>query len=266
MMRLAAIGLLLLPVTLALLPVQLLGIAFHRPLARRIPLLWHRLALTLIGVHVRLHGESSKARPLLIVANHVSWSDIMVLGSIMEVCFIAKAEVRDIPGVSLLARLQRSVFVDRKNRRDSARQAEAIAERLNQGDAMVLFAEGTTGDGHRVGPFKSALLGALNAALAQSDIESATVQPVAIAYTQLNGMPLGRFHQARAAWPGGLELGPHLMAFVRNGAYDIDVVFGKAEPYRVDSDRKRMAMRMQAQVRQSFAAAMRMRPVEQEAA
>ena len=245
--------------TAILAPVQIAASAFGNPLARKLPLFWHRVALRLIGLRVHVRGEIPRERPLLIVANHVSWSDIMVLGSVMELCFIAKSEVRRWPGINLLAWLQRTVFIDRERRSDTRNQTETIAARLIEGDAMVLFAEGTTSDGHLVLPFKSALFGAVHAALAQAGLDSVKVQPVAIAYTRLHGLPLGRLHQSRAAWPGDIALGPHLLAFLLAGAYDVDVVFGKAERFSADVGRKQIAARMHREIRQDFAEAMRMR-------
>lgn len=258
--RLVLILLLLLPATLLLTPFQLYGMWFWRPLARHIPLLWHRMVLRLVGVRVRLHGPRPRARPLLIVANHLSWLDILVLGSVMELCFVAKREVRTWPGINLLAWLQRTVFVDRNRRHDSGNQADTVAARLVEGDPMVLFAEGTTGTGHRVGPFKSALFGAVHAALRESHLEHVTVQPVAIAYTRLHGMPLGRLHQSRASWSGEVPLVPHLLAFLLNGAYDVDVVFSEPATFAADTGRKEIAALMRERVRTAFTSAMRMRP------
>jgi 1-acyl-sn-glycerol-3-phosphate acyltransferase len=95
----------------------------------------------------------------LYVANHVSYTDITVLGSVIPGSFIAKAEVADWPFFGWLAKLQRSVFVDRQVR-STVTQRDAVGERLASGDALILFPEGTSGDGNRVLPFKTALFGA----------------------------------------------------------------------------------------------------------
>ena len=258
-LRLLVIALCILAMTVILAPVQLVVMRFFRPLSRKLPMIWHRITLRLIGTRVHVTGERPGHRPLLIVANHVSWSDILILGSVMELCFIAKAEVRSWPGISVLAILQRTVFVDRDRRHDSANQANTIAARLGEGDAMVLFAEGTTGDGTRVGPFKSALFGAAQAALRDSHLEAVTIQPVALAYTRLFGMPLGRFHQDRASWPGDVALGPHLLRYLLHGAYDVEVVLAPTLEFTRESGRKQIAAATHARVRTAFATAMRMR-------
>ena len=240
--------------TLVLMPLQLLAIRLGRwKLARRLPLLWHRIACRVAGFRVRIVGEPSTAHPLLIVANHQSWSDIMALGRIMPLSFIAKSEVAGWPAFGLLAKLQRTVFVEREARRRTGEQANAIAGRLNAGDVMVLFAEGTTSDGNGVLPFRTALFGAAQAALRTSEAHAVTVQPVAIAYVSANGLPLGRFFRPLAAWPGDVELLPHLLSVLREGAIDIDVSFGEPIAFTERSGRKEVARLAEASVRRMMA-------------
>ena len=245
--------------TLAMALLQLFAMRFHKPLSRRLPMLWHRMALALIGVRVHVRGAVPERRPVLLVANHISWADIIVLGSVMELCFIAKAEVRSWPVFNVLAILQRTVFIVREARRQSHVQAGSIAQRLLDGDAMVLFAEGTTGDGVRIGPFKSALFASVHEALKAALHSHVTVQPVAIAYTRLGGLPLGRVDQARAAWPGDVALLPHLLGFLRAGSYDVDVVFCEPGDFSAQISRKEIARLSHERIRHAFAASMRMR-------
>lgn len=245
--------------TVMAIPVQVCCMFVWKPGARKIARLWHRLALLIVGVRVNVTGSPPRARPVLIVSNHVSWSDILVLGSVMELCFVAKSEVRQLAGINVLAWLQRTVFIDRDRRRSAGYQADSIAARLTAGDAMVLFAEGTTGDGHRVAQFKSALLGAAQTALREARFAHVTIQPVAIGYTRLHGLPLGRLHQGRAAWPGDVALAPHLFAFLRTGAYDVEVVFCRPIEFLDTSSRKDVAAQCHGAVRAALLQVMRMR-------
>ena len=225
---------------------------------RPAPRLWHRLVLRLLGLRVRTVGEPAAARPLLIAANHISWTDVMVLGSLADVHFIAKSELASWPVLGTLARLQRTVFVEREARRKSGEQAGTIAERLSRGDPMVLFAEGTTSDGDRVMPFKSTLFAAAAMALkAEGGAGEIAVQPVAIAYTRLQGMPMGRLHRSHAAWIGDQSLLPHLRGLLREGAVDVEVHFGAPVAFRASENRKQVAREVETRVRSMHAAALR---------
>ncbi|GGD03491.1 1-acyl-sn-glycerol-3-phosphate acyltransferase [Aureimonas glaciei] len=248
-LRIALLIVVLTLTTLVLLPLQALAIWLKWPIARYLPLLWHRIACPLAGLRVIVHGTPATGRPMLVVANHQSWADIIALGGIVPLSFIAKSEVRTWPAFGQLARLQRTVFVARDERRRTGEQADAIAERLSRGDAMVLFAEGTTSDGNAVLPFKTALFGAAQTALKQSGAEAVVVQPVSIAYVRAHGLPLGRFHRPLAAWPGDVTLGPHLVRFLREGAIDVEISFGTPIPFTPTSDRKAVARAAEAEVR-----------------
>jgi lyso-ornithine lipid O-acyltransferase len=171
------------------------------------------------------HSRSRHKRPLLLVANHVSWIDIIVLGSVKPLSFIAKSEVKGWPVFGWLARLQRTVFIDRDRKRDSAKQAALIAERLvHKRDVMVLFAEGTTGDGTRLLPFKSALIGA--AEIARAGDGTTTIQPVAIVYARQGGLPLGLARRMQLAWVGDVELMPNIGWLLTAPPIDVHVLFG----------------------------------------
>ncbi|MCB8840814.1 1-acyl-sn-glycerol-3-phosphate acyltransferase [Aurantimonas sp. VKM B-3413] len=256
-LRVVAVAAVLVTMTLVLWPLQIVAIARDWRLARRLPHIWHLVACRMAGIRLHIVGTPARRRPLLIAANHQSWSDIMVLGRVMPLSFIAKAEVRSWPAFGLLARLQRTVFVEREARRRTGHQANMIAERLSSGDAMVLFAEGTTSDGNEVLPFKTALFGAAQLALAASEAAEVAIQPVAIAYTHANGLPLGRYFRPMAAWPGDVGLGPHLLAFLKEGAVDVTVAFGEPLIFSERSNRKAVARECEESVRRMLAASLR---------
>ena len=177
----------LIVMTLPLIPLQWFFNKTDNPLRRKLPILWHHMAASLVGLKVRVKGEISVERPLLLTANHVSWLDIVALSVAGPMSFIAKQEVSKWPAFGMLAKLQRTVFVNRENRSTTGEKTSEIAKRLHEGDAMVLFAEGTSTSGVHVKPFRSALLGAVQKAAGGG--ETIHVQPVAIAYTHISGMP-----------------------------------------------------------------------------
>ena len=238
-------------VSAVLIPLQFGAMALRWSAAMRaLPLAWHRLATRIIGIRVHRHGAPAAARPLLIAANHVSWLDITVLGSLMELSFVSKAEVAGWPVFGLFARLQRSVFVERERRAKTGAVADEIAARLGGGDVLVLFAEATSSNGIHVLPFRTALIGgAAKAIEARAPGAEVTVQPLAINYTQLHGLPIGRFHKPRVAWYGDMEMAGHLWWVLKHGEIDVDVAFGEPLPFASFADRKGLARAAEASVR-----------------
>jgi 1-acyl-sn-glycerol-3-phosphate acyltransferase len=258
MIRVTFIVLALVVLTLVLLPFQWLGIAFDLRLQRTIPHLYHRVLCALIGVRIRQTGRRSTATPMLILSNHVSWLDICVITALAPVVFVAKSEVAGWPVFGWLARLQRTIFIDRQARHRTGAATREIAGRLLGGDAVVLFAEGTSSDGVRVLPFRSSLVGAVHQALGDSTHHShVTVQPMSLAYVGFGGLPIGRGLRERVAWYGDADLLPHLFQLLSCGAVDVTVSWGEAVAYDITADRKAIARDSEKSVRRMTAAALR---------
>ncbi|MFL1874740.1 lysophospholipid acyltransferase family protein [Hansschlegelia beijingensis] len=262
-LRAAASAVALIAAVAALAPVQMLMLRLGRPEAETIPLRFHRLALRIVGMRVRVIGAPASARPLLIASNHCSWLDIPVLGSICRMSFVAKSEIADWPVFGQLAKLQRSIFVDRSRRTATAAVNRQMAERMAAGQPVVLFAEGTSSDGNRVLPFRTALLGATqNALQASGEAAVVWVQPVSIAYTHRNGLPLGRLGRPFVAWYGDMGFPRHLWSILRDGAIDATVTFGEPIAAEQATDRKRLAATIEREVRRLTNAALLGRPEE----
>jgi lyso-ornithine lipid O-acyltransferase len=240
--------------TIVGIPLQWISIKLGLPLRRWIPNLYHRLILFVLGIRVSVRGAPAAERPLLFVSNHSSWIDILALSSITPLKFIAKSEVAGWPLFGLLAKLQRSVFVDRAKRHATVEVNREIAARLSDGDPVVLFGEGTSGDGNRVMPFRTALLGAMDQTLGGQG--RGFVQPVSVSYTKLHGIPMGRQHRAIAAWHGDIHLVPHLIRVIRTGAIDVVVSFGDPVAVEAGTDRKALALSLEEAVRRMNSAAL----------
>jgi 1-acyl-sn-glycerol-3-phosphate acyltransferase len=223
--------------TLPLMPVQWLLVAIKSPLARRLPVFYHATCCRILGFRVTRYGTPSTARPALFVSNHTSYLDIPILSSVTEGCFVAKSEVATWPLFGWLAKLQRSVFIDRRQQR-SADHRDAILERLQQGDKLFLFPEGTSNDGMRVLPFKSALF---STADHEIDGKPVVVQPISVAYLNLDGMPLGRFYRPFLAWYGDMDMGSHLWMALGLGSIDIAVIFHPPVTLAAFGSRKALA-------------------------
>lgn len=216
-------------------PIQWL-VARHAPAhAHHLPLVFCRTLLRLIGVRVSVAGARMPHGHALIVANHVSWIDILALGSITPFCFLAKREVSRWPVLSAFAEVQGTVFVDRERRRTIPPANRRMAERMLEGRAVLLFPEGTTLA--ETGAFRSSHFAAARDLLrmAAADTASGTtpmvsVQPVAIAYSS-----------RIAAWVGDDALIPHLWRVLRNLPMDCALTFTTPIAYAAGSDRKQVA-------------------------
>ncbi len=239
-------------VTLLGMPVQWLLLKLKSPAARTFPHRYHRLVATLFGIHITVVGKPVTGEGVLLVANHTGWADIVIFSAVLPVSFVSKAEVARWPLFGTLARLQRTVFVERARRSSTAEKRDEIRERLLAGDALILFPEGTSHDGNTVLPFKSALLGAAEAELNGHHVK---VQPVSTAFTGLHGLPMGRENRPLFAWYGDMEMMPHLWEALLAGPLDVVVQFH--EPQSLDvMDRKELARRAEEVVRTGQAQAL----------
>ncbi len=239
--------------TAAIIPVQALALALKLDARERIPLRYHRWCCRLFGFGVESLGIVSPARPTLFVCNHCSYVDIIVLSTLMPVSFVAKSEVADWPFFGLLAKLQRTVFVDRK-RHSTKAQASAIEARLAAGDNLMLFPEGTSNDGNRLKPFFSALFAVAERHDAQG--RPLVVQPLTLAYTELDGAPLGYTLRSLVAWYGDMNLTSHLWRLMCLG--HIKAVVRFHEPVTLDGfgSRKTLSRHCERQIASGLSAAL----------
>ncbi len=211
---------------LAITSVQVAFLALSTRLATMLPILYHRVCCRLLDLHIEVRGIVSTAKPTLFVCNHSSYLDISVLGSLVPGSFVAKAEVADWPFFGFLAKLQRTVFVDRQRRTTTRRQRDELARRLDAGDNLILFPEGTSNDGNRTLPFRSALFGvAERKDESGRTLQPLTIQPVSLAYVRLNGMPIGRSLRPYVAWYGDMDLFGHLWRLAGLGRITVTVEF-----------------------------------------
>lgn len=216
---------------------------------------YYRLICALLGIRVHVVGKPLSGKPLLMIGNHVSWADILVIGSILPVAFVSKLEIAEWPLVGAAAKLQRTVFVDRSRRHQTGDAITDIVDRLTKRIPVVLFAEGTSNDGNRVLPFRSSLVGAVQGAAGKDIGDPVLIQPFAICYTRSQGLPLGRQHRTLVAWYGDLDFTPHLKTFIRRAAVDVTVAFG--EPIGFGADRKAVTRAVESQVRRMATATLR---------
>lgn len=243
-------------VTIILVPFQWLFIKLDLPIARTLPHYYHRFIAKVMGMRIHVDGAVID-KPVLLVANHISWMDIVVFTAITPLSFVAKQEVGTWPGVKILAKMQRTIFVDREKRTESLKSANEIATRIKGGDNVVLFPEGTSSDGNRVLDFKSSLFAGASAAGGDTN-----VQTIAIAYTFLGGVPLGRRTRPLVAWYGDMEMAGHVWNLLKAGPLDVHVRIGEPVTLAEIGDRKALAVYSQKKIRDDMADLLSLRPFE----
>ncbi len=255
--------------TLPMMLVQSALLKFSPPHARKLPGWYHRRVCRLLGIRLHIDGEIASGRPVLIVSNHISWLDIPILSTIAPVSFVAKSEVGTWPVVSWLARLQRSIFINRERKADVGRVSNTMAERLAEGDLLVLFAEGTSTDGNRVLPFRSALLSPAFQKDTSDKKQDTTdgkhaaepvVQTLSLAYTHLHGVPLGREGRKVVAWYGDMDMLSHAWKLLKAGPLDARISMSEPIALKDYQNRKELAQSAEQQVRTNVVRMLRGEP------
>jgi len=218
------------------------------------PRLFHRVGCIFLGLRVKVIGEPAHGRPTLLLSNHISWTDIIVIGSVADVTFVAKTGVRETFFVGFMASLQKTIYVDYNRRRDTHRTNQEMASRLAANGAVLLFAEGHRDLGDRVQPFRSALVGAAQAAMGESGAADVAVQPVTIAYTRLQGMPVSRTERSGISGINARGFKDVLRNLLSSGVKDVTVAFGTPAPLAADANRKLVTRRAEEEVRRTLVA------------
>ena len=136
---------------------------------------WAREAMQCLGIGLRIEGTPCAQGPMLLVSNHISWLDILVMQAARSCRFVSKSEVRHWPLIGTLATAAGTLYIERQSRRDAMRVVHRLAEGLHAGGVLAVFPEGTTSDGSSLLPFHANLIQAAVSA-------QAPVQPLALRY------------------------------------------------------------------------------------
>jgi lyso-ornithine lipid O-acyltransferase len=211
--------------TILLVPLYLLiypiGRAWRRPFVG----LWHRGVCYISGMKVNSHGVLLEGRELLLVGNHISYLDIPVLASCGDITFVAKSEVAGWPLFGFLAKIAQTVFIER-NPKKALAQKHSLQKALVEHHRLMLFPEGTSSNGTRVLPYKSALFEMVMDPFVQ---ENGYIQPVTLCYGN-----------EESAWHGDMTLLPHLWQTFCRSHVQVEVIFHDAKPASAFENRKQV--------------------------
>ena len=157
------------------------------------------LIVQALGLRVAIEGQHdvNAAAGRLLVANHVSYTDVLAICSVMPCVFVTSVELKNTFFLGQLARLSGSLFVERRRPSGLKEEIEAISRVLAEGLSVVIFPEGTTSDGSRVMPFRKPLFDAAVRA-------GAGIIPVCLRYVAVNGAPLSPSSRDSVFYYGGI--------------------------------------------------------------
>lgn len=200
---------------------------------------WARAGVQIMGMKVKVRNLAPEA-PFLLVANHLSYVDVILLQSQLNCTFVAKSEVARWPVVGWLCRSMKTIFVDRNRKRDALKANTRIERAMTNESGVVLFAEGTSTKGETVLPFRSALL------------ECAAKRQLPVHYASISYLaPAGECSAEQAVcWWGRMTFPGHVFRLLQLSGFEASLVFGPA-PIVAD-DRRVLAAQLWSAVSSQF--------------
>ncbi|WP_052731676.1 lysophospholipid acyltransferase family protein [Devosia geojensis] len=242
------------PFMLVVIPSQAVIVALRLPFWQVLPRAFHRVGCIFLGLKVTVIGQPATGRPTLLVSNHISWTDIIAIGSVANVTFVAKREVGQWPFVGFMANLQKTIYVDRTKRSDAGRTSREMGSHMAAGNAVLLFAEGQSDIGTHVLPFRSALIGAAQHAMEEAGAGDVLIQPLTVAYTKLQGLPVSRNERSLIAWIKSKSVKQNIREILTGGTKEVTVAFGAPMPLTQGTNRKAVSKTAENEVRHMLVA------------
>ena len=239
LIRLIIILIFLILIILISIPIQfffnLIGFRFKK----LYPLLFYRMIKISTGININFDSAKldKKNSGVLYIANHVSWFDIICLGTLLDARFIAKKEVSKMGIFGFLAKLSNTFFIDNENKKKIIEYNNSIQKKLQEGENFIIFPEGTTSDGNGIISFKSSML-----ECAFDDNNKINIQPISICYSKLNNIPMGIYLRRNIAWVGDTSMVAAMVNFLRSGRITVDIIFHDTMSINNFENRKDLAV------------------------
>ncbi len=238
-LRLTFILLFLILIIFVSIPIQFFCNIIGFKFKKLYPLLFYRMIKVITGININFDSTklNKKNVGVLYIANHVSWFDIICLGTLLNARFIAKKEVSKMGIFGFLAKLSNTFFIDNENKNKIIEYNHLIQKKLQQGENFIIFPEGTTSDGNGILGFKSSML-----ECAFDNNNKINVQPISICYSKLNNIPMGIYLRRNIAWVGDTSMVAAMANFLRSGRITVDIIFHEIMSINNFENRKDLAL------------------------
>jgi len=227
-------------ISLIVVPVQSLVLVFDKgPGSYIIPQQWHKALCFIFGIKIKYVGKPHTDGQTIFVSNHMSYLDILVLGTVLRASFVAKKDVASWPVFGFLSKLQQTAFISRSHV-DARKEKNALDTMISDKKSLIIFPEGTSTDGREVIPFKSSLF---SIAL-RNEQSNIMIQPITLAMHQVDKHEITKQDDHDLyAWHINMTtpLGEHLWRFARSKGAEIHIHFHTPVDANEYSDRKILA-------------------------
>ena len=226
-------------------PIQIICNAIGFKLKKLYPLFFYQLIKITIGININFNKAKFNKRKngVLYIANHVSWFDIICLGTLLNARFVAKKEVSKMGIFGFLAKLSNTFFIDNENKIKIIEYNNIIRKKLQKGENFIIFPEGTTSDGNGIINFKSSML-----ECAFDESNQINIQPISICYSKLNNIPMGIYLRRNIAWVGDTSMVAAMANFLRSGRITVDIIFHELMSISNFKNRKELASYCENQI------------------
>ena len=226
-------------------PIQLFCNIIGFKLKQIYPLYFYQMIKTVTGINININKKkfNKKNMGVLYIANHVSWFDIICLGTLLNARFIAKKEVSQMGIFGFLATLSNTFFIDNENKNKIVEYNHLIQKKLIAGENFIIFPEGTTSDGNGIKNFKSSML-----ECAFDNNNEINIQPISICYSKLNDIPMGIYLRRNIAWVGDTSMVATMANFLRSGKITVDIIFHDLMSVNSFKNRKELAAHCEKQI------------------
>lgn len=197
----------------------------RRSLSASLTVLWAKATLAVMGISVTAEGsEYITQRGMLVVSNHQSYLDIIILASTIPSLFVSKKEVRSWPLLGWLASLGGTLYIDRSAFRGALSAMSDIVQALRENVNVVVFPEGTSSNGEQIIRFKPALF-------RSAMIARRAVLPVTINYRSINSVPADSSNRDLFCWYGVMTFTGHFWTLLKTRSMTVSVTFHPLIPY-----------------------------------